>query len=333
MQDFKSNITMEAMDAEFSTSSNVQRVKESVFDEKNYLNIRLDGNQTSKELKIRLLPIDSTSQTPFKKIHLHTLKVPKEISQSGWKSYICLEKTDGIDNEKYGNKCPFCELNREAYKRFTEETDPNLKERWKKISLDNMPKEGCIVRCIERGAEEDGPKFWKFNTRRDKGDPKGQIMELYKTRLEESREEGLDDENILDIKTGKDLKVTISLAAEDKDGKSRTSVKVVDYGKSKPLSTDDAQILAWINDSKKWSDVFAIKPYDYLKIILDGEIPFFDKGLNKWVTNRDKDEAVKEAEEEMNSKIHDATLFNANTDYVDDISITVENAEDDGLPF
>lgn len=333
MQDFRSNITMEAMDAEITNNTQTQRIKESAFDEKNYLNIRLDGDKTTKELKIRLLPIDADSQTPFKKIHIHTLRVPKDIAPSGWKSYICLEKTEGIDKEKYGSKCPFCELNREAYKRFSEETDPQLKERWKKISLDNIPKEACIVRCIERGAEEDGPKFWKFNTRRDKGDPKGQIMELYKTRLEESREEGLEDENILDIRTGKDLKVTISLAAEDKDGKSRTAVKVVDYGKSKPLSADEEQLLAWVNDSKKWSDVFAIKPYDYLKIILDGEVPFYDKSVGKWVTNKDRDAAAKEAAEEMDAQITDATIFNTATDYVDEVSKVVEDAQASELPF
>ena len=212
-----------------------------------------------------------------------------------------MEKTEGIDTEKFGNKCPFCELNREAYKNFTEETDTMLKERWKKISFDNMPKEACIVRCIERGAEEDGPKFWKFNTRKDKTDPKGQIMELYKTRLEESREEGDVEENILDVRTGKDLKITISMAAEN-----RASIKVVDYGKNKPLSNDENQIMAWINDDKKWSDVFAIKPYDYLKIVLDGDIPFYDKKMNKWVTKVDYNESTQEETDAMEQTIHEA---------------------------
>lgn len=302
MQDLKSaNITMEAMDCEFKTTTNQTKPKENFFDEKNYLNIRLGNDETTKELKVRLLPIDGNSQTPFKKIHVHTIKVSKEISPSGWKSYICLEKTEGIDREKYGNKCPFCELNREAYKNFTEESDPMLKERWKKISFDNMPKEACIVRCIERGAEDDGPKFWKFNTRKDKTDPKGQIMELYKTRLEESREEGDVEENILDIRTGKDLKVTISLAAEN-----RASVKVVDYGKNKPLSNDEEQISAWVNDSKKWSDVFAIKPYDYLKIVLDGDIPFYDKKTNKWVTKVDYNDAAQEEIDSLEQTIRES---------------------------
>lgn len=335
MQDLNSaNITMEAMDCEINTVSSSFKNKEKVFDEKNYLNIRLSDNQTTKELKFRLLPIDGESNTPFKKIHVHTVKVPKEVSPSGWKSYICIEKTDGIDRNIYGSKCPFCEMNREAYKKFSEATEPTIKERWKKISLDNIPKEACIVRGIERGAEEDGPKFWKFNIRKDKTDPKGQIMELYKTRLEESREEGLEDENILDINTGKDLKITISLASDNNQGENRTSVKIVDYGKNKPLSTDVNQMLEWVNDSKKWSDVFTIKPYDYLSVILEGEIPFYDKTLNKWVKKMDKLKEQENQINDINQKIADAeamTIMNDNVDVT--MSTPVMDATSDELPF
>ena len=335
MQDLNSaNITMEAMDCEINTVSSSFKNKEKVFDEKNYLNIRLSDNQTSKELKFRLLPIDGESNTPFKKIHVHTVKVPKEVSPSGWKSYICIEKTEGIDRNIYGSKCPFCEMNREAYKKFSEATEPTIKERWKKISLDNIPKEACIVRGIERGAEEDGPKFWKFNIRKDKTDPKGQIMELYKTRLEESREEGLEDENILDINTGKDLKITISLASDNNQGENRTSVKIVDYGKNKPLSTDVNQMLEWVNDSKKWSDVFTIKPYDYLSVILEGEIPFYDKTSNKWVKKMDKLNEQENQINDINQKIADAeamTIINDNVDAT--MTIPVMDATSEELPF
>ena len=335
MQDLNSaNITMEAMDCEINTVSSSFKNKEKVFDEKNYLNIRLSDNQTTKELKFRLLPIDGESNTPFKKIHVHTVKVPKEVSPSGWKSYICIEKTEGIDRNIYGSKCPFCEMNREAYKKFSEATEPTIKERWKKISLDNIPKEACIVRGIERGAEEDGPKFWKFNIRKDKTDPKGQIMELYKTRLEESREEGLEDENILDINTGKDLKITISLASDNNQGENRTSLKIVDYGKNKPLSTDVNQMLEWVNDSKKWSDVFTIKPYDYLSVILEGEIPFYDKTLNKWVKKMDKLNEQENQINDINQKIADAEAMAIINDNVDvTMSTPVMDATSDELPF
>ena len=338
MQDLqKVNITMEAMENEFNSyAAPTSKTRENVFDEKNYLNVRLADNEDSKDLKIRLLPIDANSQTPFKSIHVHTIKVSKDVSANPWKSYICIEKTEGIDREKFGTKCPFCELNREAYKNFTEAKDENLKERWKKISLDNMAKEACIVRCIERGAEEDGPKFWKFNNRKDKTDPKGQIMELYKTRKQESIEEGDVEENILDLRTGKDLKVTISQAADNKSGATRTSVKVVDYGKNKPITTDEEQLAAWVNDTKKWSDVFAVKPYDYLKIILSGEVPYYDKTVNKWVSKTSYYDSQEATIDDFNQEIArveeeiSMPIYTPNTP--EDILVT-PSSDSNELPF
>jgi hypothetical protein len=159
-------------------------------------------------------------------------------------------------------------------------------------------------------------------------------MELYKTRLEESREEGLEDENILDINTGKDLKITISLASDNNQGENRTSVKIVDYGKNKPLSTDVNQMFEWVNDSKKWSDLFTIKPYDYLSVILEGEIPFYDKTLNKWVKKMDKLKEQENQVDDINQKIADAeamVMINNNVDVT--MSTPVMDATSDELPF
>ena len=328
-----SNITIEAMEAENNPKVEATKnFKDNVFDEKNYLNVRLGNNEQSKELKIRLLPIDGESQTPFKKIHVHNVKVPTEISPSGYKTYICIEKTEGVDHEKYGNKCPFCELNREYYKKYEKETENKvLKKEWMEKSLANLAKEACVVRCIERGAEEDGPKFWKFNVRKDKQDPKGQIIELYNTRLQESREEGDEEENILDIRTGKDLKVTISYAADNGQGSTRTATKIVDYGKNKPLSESEEQIAEWVNNPKKWYDVFSIKPYEYLKIVIDGKVPFFDKAQNKWVTREEKREAVAAESEALNERIEGVSQ--EFIDVTGDTVYTSTTGAEDILPF
>ena len=183
----KKNITIEAMEGDDSNATK-PIVKNNAFDAKNYLNVRLDveKGEYSKELKIRLLPIDKDSSTPFKRIKMHNIKVPKEISKSGFKSYVCLEKVEDIDHEKYGSKCPFCEMNREAYKKFTEADNDVDKSRYKEISLQNIAGDVGIIRCIERGHEEDGPKFWKFNIRQDKTDPLNVIKKLFSTRLQES---------------------------------------------------------------------------------------------------------------------------------------------------
>lgn len=314
MSEYRRNITADVMDDE---ATEERRPQFTAFDAKNYLNVKLGKNETSKELKIRVLPVDKNTDSPFKTIYMHQIKVSPELSQSEWKSYVCLNKTEDIDHETLGHDCPFCEMNQIAYnnmKQAEEEGDTVERERWKKISLANRYSEVCVMRVIERGAEDDGPKFWKFNVRSDGKDPKNLIKNLYKTRKQESIDEALEEndgvlpkgfvpENILDLYEGKDLKVTIS-AVFDKEGRrtNKTSISIVDYGKNKPLSKYDEDIDEWVNDEKVWSDVFVAKPYEYLSIILDGEVPFYDKQNKKWVSKgRTRDEETKKHLQEENT--------------------------------
>jgi hypothetical protein len=297
----------------------------------------LSDNQTTKELKFRLLPIDGTSNTPFKKIHVHTVKVPKEVSPSGWKSYICIEKTEGIDRNIYGSKCPFCEMNREAYKKFSEETEPAIKERWKKISLENIPKEACIVRGIERGAEEDGPKFWKFNIRSDKTDPYNQILKLVNLRKENAERKGK-VENILDIYNGRDLTITFT------EGSTSAPTIVDDMDRS-PLSENEELMRQWIFDSKRWQDVFTCKPYEYLSLVAQMRTPWFDRANGVWVDKDEFEDKNKKKTEDIDSDINAAknAVLNPNTeqtsgresnngtsDFVDSLML---KDDEDNMPF
>ena len=304
----KINITIDALEQEDRNVHNDDAVKK--FDEKNYLNVKLGKDEKEKELRIRLLPFDSETFSPFKIIKMHSVKVNTQIAKSGYKNYVCIETSPDVDHEKFGNKCPFCELNRSAYKKSQEKgITEEEKKQWIKLSLDNRPKDVCIVRCIERGHEEDGPKFWKFNVRSDNQDPRGMIKELFKNRKQESIEEefgskingkspreieemckesGFEPFNVLDIYEGKDLKITIK-AVFDKENRrtNKTSITITDYGKVKPISENEEEVERWINDEKKWTDVFVTKSYKYLKIILEGKVPFFDKINNEWIARRE----------------------------------------------
>lgn len=320
------NITPEAMENLERESKENTKQKNSNFDTRNYLDVRLDEGQTEKTLKIRLLPMNLETGNPFVKVHTHNVKVPKEVSKSGYKSYICLNKTDGVDHEVYGNKCPFCELNREAYLESTKTSDPVEKEAWQKISVANLSRETVIVRCIQRGKEDEGVKFWKFNIRdKDKSDPYNQIMRLYKTRKEEAEAAG-QELNILDIYNGRDLNVTIT------DGNSAPTIS--DAGFSTPLSKDESQMKQWIYDGKKWQDVFAIKPYEYLAIVSQMRIPWYDRDLGKWVDKDEYDIAhgneVKRADDEV-KKAEDA-LKDASVEKKEDIAASITISDDD-LPF
>lgn len=247
--------------------------KSSTFNSKNYLNVRLASGEKKKTLTIRLLPMDLTTGNPFLKVHVHNVNVPKEVASSGFKSYICLHRNKGLINEeKYGDKCPFCELNSSAYNESKNATDPVEKKKWTTISLENRAREAVIVRCIERGAEADGVKFWKFNLRSDETDPYHAIMNLYNNRLESG-------ENIFDYEKGRDLTVTFT-------GEGTSAPQIID-GRQCPLSTDYNQMKAWVFDNKSWKDVFGVKPYEYLRLVSEMRVPWYDRNNGVWV---DKDE-------------------------------------------
>ena len=287
-----------------------------VFDTKNYLNVRLDPGQTEKTIRIRLLPFPDT-KTPFLHIHMHTLRVPKEISASGWKSYVCLEKTDGLDVETLGKKCPFCDVARAAYKEAKNEPDPDKREILKARGKENLSNEFVIMRCIERGKEDEGVKFWKVKIHQDKGDPYNLICTLADTRkkewFEDKDNEGKDprESNILSINPyGYDLQITIKKKAEldKRSGQTveKTSYQVTDAKKPCALSSDPEEVKKWVLDPKKWSEVFVPKPYDYLAIVMQGKLPWYDRGLGKWVSREEKDLQQREEEERANEEIRSA---------------------------
>jgi hypothetical protein len=276
-------------------------VSKGSFDVKNYLNVRLDKGEEEKTLTIRLLPMDLTTGNPFVKIHVHNVQVPKELVSEGqkpYKSFICLHNNKDIDHERYGDKCPYCELNYNAYVESTKATDPIEKKSWQKISLQNKSEEAVIVRCIERGKENEGVKFWKFNIRDDKTDPYNQILKLWTLRKESAEKKG-EVNNILDIYNGRDLNVTIT-----KEGTS--APQIVDDSDRSPLSKDENQMREWIFDKKKWQDVFTCKPYDYLKLVSEMRVPWFDKKAEKWVDKEEYEAAHKSQKNESNEELKNA---------------------------
>jgi hypothetical protein len=295
------NITPESIVVS-NDSSNGNYAKPNAFNEKNYLNVRLDekNGEEQKTLTIRLLPMDLETGNPFVKVHMHNVHVPKEVSKSGYKSYICLAKNKDINHEKYGNKCPFCELNQNAYQESLKETDPIKKKNFQDISIANKSNEAVIVRCIERGKEDEGVKFWKFNLRRDKTDPYNTIINLYNMRKEEGERAG-QVLNILDIYNGRDLNVTIT--------KGNAAPQILDASLSTPLSRDEEQMKKWIYDEKKWQDVFSTKPYEYLSLISQMKIPWYDREQGKWVDKEEidaKKQGQVEQVDEANAEIERA---------------------------
>lgn len=255
------------------------------FNPKNYLNARLTNGETSKKLKIRLLPFSPDGGTPFQKVFIHTVKVNKENGQ-GWRTFVC------PTHNKKGDKCPFCETSEQAKQLRLKTSNEVEKKKYGEIEFMNRAKEAWIVRCIERDHEEDGVKFWLFNASRKKDGVYDKIINLFLERMQEAKEEGT-TYNIFDVNNGKDLIINLT-----KDSNNKTVVQVADASRESPLSNDYEKAESWIKDSKKWDEVYTVKPYDYMAIIVQGGIPVFDKEQKKYVDKAELDEHNEKAKEE-----------------------------------
>lgn len=296
-----SNVTTESVMSQYEDVNSKKNFKKVNFSETNYLNVRLGKSETKKTLRIRLLPFHAEGGSPFHMIHTHTMKVNKKLSESGFKSYICLKKTSGID-ESLGVKCPICEIHDNANSLLRAATTELDKKRYSDLEYQTRCKDTWVVRCIERGREDEGVKFWKFNTSQKKDGVYDKIYTLFKERMDESGEEKY---NIFDLEHGKDLIITLS-----KDNNGKVAINIVDAGRESPLTTDSALEEQWINDPKVWNDVYVAKPYEYLAIVSTGEVPFYDKENKKWVSEEEfvdakneKDNVVSETERQ-NSQVY-----------------------------
>lgn len=245
-------------------------VKTQNFDLKNYLNIKLGKDESMKKIVIRLLPISKDNMTNFVEVYTHMVKIDGK-----WKSFICLEKTEQIDHEKLGNKCPFCELNQQFWVEWRNADNETKKKVYQTKANEYQANQSIICRLIERGKEEDGPKFWKFNVSKKGDGPMDAIQDLAMSRAEN----GID---IFDLENGYDLEITVKKQKKS-NGDEQTIISSIFDKVKRPLSENKEIFDSWVNDEKEWNDVFTAKPYEYMDLMLNNKTPWFDKQTQKWI--------------------------------------------------
>jgi hypothetical protein len=334
---FSANISAEEVERQYAEEHTPQaKPKKTQFDTKNYLQARLGEKETSKTLTIRLLPITPDSVTAFQKIHMHTVRVNKEISSSGWKTFVCPTKNKK-DGKLMGDKCPFCELSTKARELKSNALDEPTKKKYGDIEFLNRAKDMWIVRCIERGHEEDGVKFWMFPDNRQGKGVHDQIMGLAEVRRTAAKAKG-NDYSIFDLNNGLDLIINLKKGT---DGK--TAIQVLDGGFPCPLSDDFETGEKWIHDEKKWYEVYTVKPYDYMSIVAEGGVPVFSTEEKKYVNKVEADKLQEEAdkqrmEEALTAQAKDySEIAKPKTEeageVIDGSKFDTSEDTDDGLPF
>jgi len=330
-KNFSVNIDAEAVNAQYEQEQKTFIPKKTQFNEKNYLQARLANNETSKTLTIRLLPFSPEGGSPFKKVFMHTVKVNKEVAPNGWKTFVC-PTHNKKDGNVMGDGCPFCETSAKARELKSKSLDEPTKKKYGDVEFLNKVKEMWIVRCIERGHEDDGVKFWLFNSSKKKDGVYDKIMNLARIRSEAAARKG-NTYSIFDLNNGLDLIITLTRTADNK-----TSIQIVDDGFPSPLTEDYDLGMKWIQDEKNWYDVYTVKSYDYMTIIAMGGVPVFNKELGKYVDkeemNKIKEEAEqKRIEDELTEETRDYSEVANSNEIIVDASNTADDDSEEDLPF
>ena len=283
----------------------------------NYFSTFLQPNENSTTKVIRILPPKEGQNVFWDTLWGHKAQV-----DGAWKTFPCLKHEEDTE-------CPFCEVN-QTLRATGKEAD---KELAKKYSARKM----YILKVIERGNEKEGVKFWRFNHAWDGGGTLDKIMGAVKAVKHD----------ITDPQSGRDLILNIA----------RNQFKVpivqsVAYPlESTPLSEDDNEASVWANDTRTWRDVYSLRDYNYLKIVVSGEVPTWSKENDKWVSKSSLDAAAIETSSRTEDDDSELTMGTA-SDFKD-LTLTTEKVvptvpvvevvtpapttnvedEDDDLPF
>lgn len=346
-------------------SKEKQQVKKKFeFDEKNYLNLRLKDGETQKKVTVRILPVSADDPNTFLILHTHSMKVSKEVSKSGYKSFICLNE-EKLPNHD-GRGCPLCQKSAELLKQSNaipnDEAHKDERKALFKQGMQYKSKETFIVRVIERGHEDEGVKFWRFNAHNDGTGIYDQLMSIFDNRAQESIDSGdayykisgdeyikideeeyntlSDDErtiipyNVFDLNNGKDFIITLQYVKSTE----KTTLTISDAGKETPLSKDINKALSWVNDEKTWADLYSMKPFEYIDLVANGKVPFFNKSEEKWVdkaTVSEEEIAAAEARKilENGGTNTQSAKAEEKTEDINTSPQLEDEAEGDDLPF
>jgi hypothetical protein len=176
-----------------------------------------------------------------------------------------------------------------------------------------------VVKVIDRDNEADGVKFWRFNHDYRK---EGVYDKLYAMIAALKKD-------VTSPETGRDIAITIN--------RNQNGIPVVSGIQAldpTPLSEDKTKLDEWLIDQRTWEDVYSVRTYDYLEIIVKGYTPVWDKEEKCFVAK----ELVKEGETKSNLESEltmglENVKSNIQAQTTDSVPAMATEEEDDDLPF
>ena len=274
------------------------------YDLKNYFSTYLKEGVNSATKVIRLLPPQNGRNLPWVIKWGHKVKLDGD-----WKTYACLD-------EEEGKPCPFCEA-REALMATRTESDKQLAKKYSKRKM-------YVVKVIDREKPEEGVKFWRFNHDYRKTGIMDKMISAIKAV----------NHDISDPVTGRDLNISIA-----RDMNNVPVVQSISYPlESTPLHSDTEVATEWLSDERTWRDVYSLRDYDYLSIIVGGDVPVYDKVKDKFVgrSKMEKEKAEAEAnkvEENFDSELTMGGQPTTTQPTQPQVTNVTMDDDDDDLPF
>lgn len=309
--------------------------RKSDFDVKNYLDTKL-GDENERTITIRILPVSSEDGNFRIAVKTHNLKVNKRIAASGFKSFLCLNDPQ-VPDYNSDVRCPLCEKSQFYFNEAKKyrETEPEKSKSLFMKACSLRSKTTYIVRVIERGKENEGVKFWRFNENTQGKGIYDSLIALYKQRKNDMAEAGIENYNIFDLDEGRDIVLNLKRTVRS-DGQEGVAIQITDKSINKPLTNDVEQGNAWINDVKKWYNAYTVKSHDYLAIIAEDKIPYVDKATGIMTAKTEQDfrdyEEAKKARETAAEAASEVLKEQTTQTQMPQIN-TVEDNDDDDLPF
>ena len=152
--------------------------------------------------------------------------------------------------------------------------------------------------------------------------------------------------DIGDAETGRDLLVNIDQVPGVGGRKPYGAITQIMCDESTKLSDSAEQETAWLNDKKVWTDVYSTKNYEYLELVVNDEIPVFNKALDKFVAKGSADDTYSqnnsstvdpkqalETELEIGGKQAESTVTSTETEENTYVASVDTEEENDDLPF
>jgi hypothetical protein len=277
-----------------ATSSNKKKNMSNEDRLKQYFNTILPKGKELGEKTIRILPTKDGS-SPFVEVYFHEIKVDGK-----WVKLYDPSQDGTID----GEISPLNDVRQALLETGLEKNKEQAKN--------YRPRKFYIVKVIDRDAEEDGVKFWRFKHNFKKEGILDKMIPIFSKKGD-----------ITDPVTGRDLILSLTLSTAN-NGNSYTSVNSILNDDPSPLHEDQDIVKQWIDDETTWKDVYSIKNLDYLEIVAEGGVPKWSEDKNQWVSSETMEEDLSGKVEQVENETKDTQPEPETADFTDNT---------DDLPF